>query len=105
MKAVNQMSDLPKQARRVKKAEVHGPRQCPRCDSTLTAMGTRVPAEKIVLEPDSLLYQTITEELGYQQAPVVFVEIDGVTYHWSGHRMDLITRLAKLVKSTGQNRQ
>lgn len=105
MKAVTQMSDLPEQAREVKKAEVYGPRQCPRCDSTLAAMSTRVPAEKILLEPDTLLYQTITEELGYQQAPVVFVEIDGVTYHWSGHRMDLIMRLAKLVRSTGQSHQ
>ncbi len=96
MQRVTQINDLPRQAQTIDTVKVHGPQQCPQCDATLAFLKDKTPAEKVELKPETELYTTIVRTLGYRQAPVVFVEIDGKTYHWGGHRIDLLLRLNAL---------
>lgn len=43
---------------------------------------------------DAAAYEFITEELGYSQAPVVFIEDGTDQNHWSGFRPDRLAQLA-----------
>nr|DAP03046.1 MAG TPA: glutaredoxin-like protein [Caudoviricetes sp.] len=39
-------------------------------------------------------YDFVTKTLGYSQAPVVYVDADGVVDHWSDFRPDRVKALA-----------
>ena len=64
--------------------------RCPVVVSAMTRAG--VPHKVIDLADDPDAYQLVTQELGYQSAPVtvVFDDAGAVTDHWDGFRPDRI---------------
>ena len=69
------------------KPVVYGKPHCKQCDATTRKLGgIKVDFDYIDLSesPDALV---VIKELGYLQAPVVYVDADT---HWSGYRPDLI---------------
>lgn len=63
--------------------------QCERTQAQLTRRAVPYDTRDVTTDPEA--YRYITEDLGYQQAPVVVTD-DG--QHWSGYRPDKIKALA-----------
>lgn len=77
---------------------------CQRCRLTcrhLAARGIRYREVDLTQEANGPVREFLTEDLGYAEAPVVFVD-DEPENHWSGFRPDLIDRLAgRLTRQAG----
>lgn len=69
---------------------------CPQCDMTKKTL-TRGNVEFTVVDltTDAEAMKYVTEELGYNAAPVVVAG----TQHWSGFRLGAIQNLAKAIHS------
>lgn len=79
---------------------VYSKPRCVQCDATYRALDKcEIPYRKIDVSenPEFLLF--IGEELGYMQAPVVFVEDGTGENHWSGFRPDRIKALKAALES------
>lgn len=72
-------------------ATVYSKPACVQCDSTYRKMNKDgIIYRSIDVTKDQEAYEYITQDLGYQQVPVVVTE-DG--NHWSGFRPDEISAL------------
>ncbi|MDZ7931196.1 MAG: glutaredoxin family protein [Rhodococcus sp. (in: high G+C Gram-positive bacteria)] len=66
--------------------------QCDPCSATKTLLDTKnVSYRTVDVTEDPDAYRFITDELGYRQTPVVYVDEDT---HWSGFRIDALNKLA-----------
>lgn len=68
---------------------------CPKCTLTEKALqkySVMYSVRKVDENQDA--YDFVTKTLGYQQAPVVYVDADGVVDHWSDFRPDRVKALA-----------
>ncbi|OZD68931.1 NrdH-redoxin [Rhodococcoides fascians] len=66
--------------------------QCDPCTATKTRLDNKnVNYRTIDVTEDLDAYRFITDELGYRQTPVVYVDEDN---HWSGFRIDALNKLA-----------
>lgn len=68
---------------------------CPKCNLTETALhknGVMYSVKKVDEDQDA--YDFVTKTLGYSQAPVVYVDADGIVDHWSDFRPDRVKALA-----------
>lgn len=70
---------------------------CQQCFATKRQLKLRdIPYTPVNLAENPEAYQMVTTELGYNQAPVVVVENDGETTHWSGFRPDMLKKAFRL---------
>jgi glutaredoxin-like protein NrdH len=68
---------------------------CPKCTLTEKALqkhSVMYSVRKVDENQDA--YDFVTKTLGYSQAPVVYVDADGVVDHWSDFRPDRVKALA-----------
>ena len=66
--------------------------QCDPCSTTKTMLDNKkVNYRTVDVTEDSDAYRFITEDLGYRQTPVVYVDENN---HWSGFRIDALKKLA-----------
>ncbi|MDZ7931315.1 MAG: glutaredoxin family protein [Rhodococcus sp. (in: high G+C Gram-positive bacteria)] len=65
--------------------------ECDPCSATKTMLDNKkVNYRTVDVTEDLDAYRFITEELGYRQTPVVYVDEDT---HWSGFRIDALKKL------------
>lgn len=66
--------------------------ECDPCNATKTLLDRKnVSYRTVDVTEDPDAYRFITDELGYRQTPVVYVDQDN---HWSGFRIDALNKLA-----------
>lgn len=69
---------------------------CPQCSMTYKRLEARgIPFEVVDITEHPAALEYVTEDLGYLQAPVVFIEDGTGQNHWSGFRPDKIDALEK----------
>lgn len=69
---------------------------CPKCNLTETALQkSSIMYSVKKVDEDQVAYDFVTKTLGYQQAPVVYVDDDGIVDHWSDFRPDRVRALAR----------
>lgn len=76
---------------------------CQRCRLTirrLEARSIRFTVVNVADEANAAAREFVTNDLGYTEAPVVFVDEEPQN-HWSGFRPDLIDRLVNAYSSPG----
>lgn len=71
------------------KPVVYGKPHCKQCDATTRKLEGKEVAFEYVDISENLDALVTIKELGYLQAPVVYVDADT---HWSGYRPDLISQ-------------
>lgn len=77
------------------KVILYSKNNCPKCKLTETALkkhNIMYTVTKVDENHDAYLF--VTQTLGYSQAPVVYVDDDGVIDHWSDFRPDRVAELA-----------
>lgn len=75
---------------------VYSKPSCVQCDATYRALNKYgLEYESINVTQDEEALAFIRDELGYQSAPVVYVDdVNNEALHWSGYRPDRIKTLA-----------
>lgn len=93
------IDDIPKTTSAMPTITIYGPHECPNCDQLMKNFDrAEVPYTKVDIEPGDENYQHVTQDLGYREAPVVIVEFaDHRTVHWGGRRLDMPTKIKRLV--------
>lgn len=70
---------------------VYSKPRCVQCNATYRALdGAKIPYRVVDLTQTPAALEYVSEELGYEQAPVVVVDDQE---HWSGFRPDKISEL------------
>jgi glutaredoxin-like protein NrdH len=95
---------IPKTATAMPTVTIYGPELCPNCDQLKGQLGRAgVPYTKVDLEVGDENYLYVTQTLGYQEAPVVVVQLadapNAEPLHWGGKRMDMSTALIRMAKT------
>lgn len=92
------LHDLPTATTVIPTITIYGPSECPNCEKAMRLLDRReVPYTKIDIDTGDDNHRYITEVLGYQQAPVITVDLPShPRVHWGGHRMDMLTALVRL---------
>lgn len=94
------MGDLPRTIHAMPQVTIFGPAICPNCKKAMDIFDrNKIEYQKIDIEAGDKNHKHITEDLGYQTAPVVVVKFENKTVHWGGHRMDMLTALVRLCKT------